>query len=127
MIRTSSLLLVVSVFLAGCADKPVEPEPQPEMANAEASPPPDCFRPIKRVPPKYPAAAVRDKIEGRVLLEAIVTRDGRVTNVKVIAAEPPGLFDDAAIASFRQWQYPPRRPGDPDCPGPVQMALEFKL
>jgi protein TonB len=60
---------------------------------------------IQRVAPEYPNIAVNAKVQGVVILEAIVGRDGRVEEVKVLRSIP--LLDAAAIAAVRQWRYSP--------------------
>ena len=60
---------------------------------------------VKRVPPVYPPLAVRAKVQGVVILEATVGRDGRVEDVEVLRSVP--LLDRAAIDAVRQWVYDP--------------------
>ena len=58
-----------------------------------------------RVEPVYPPLALRAHVEGVVILEAVVDRDGRVESVTVLRSIP--LLDAAAIAAVRQWRYSP--------------------
>jgi protein TonB len=60
---------------------------------------------LSRIAPEYPSIAVHAKVQGIVILEAIVDRQGRVENVKVLRSVP--LLDAAAIAAVRQWRYSP--------------------
>jgi periplasmic protein TonB len=60
---------------------------------------------VKRVPPVYPPIAVSAKLQGVVILEATVGRDGRVENIEVLRSVP--LLDRAAIEAVRQWVYEP--------------------
>ena len=60
---------------------------------------------VKRVAPVYPSLAARAKVEGVVILEATVGRDGRVEDVEVLRSVP--LLDRAAIDAVRQWVYNP--------------------
>jgi protein TonB len=60
---------------------------------------------IERVEPEYPAIAVRAQVRGVVILEAIVDRDGRVEDVRVLRSIP--LLDNAAMEAVRQWRYSP--------------------
>lgn len=62
-------------------------------------------RKIRDVPPSYPPVAQAARVQGVVILEAVVGGDGRVTEVKVLRSVP--LLDDAAIAAVRQWVYTP--------------------
>jgi len=60
---------------------------------------------VTRVAPEYPNIAVNAKIQGVVILEAVVGRDGGVEEVKILRSIP--LLDAAAIAAVRQWRYSP--------------------
>lgn len=61
--------------------------------------------PIKRIEPKYPKAAVEQKLEGSVVLKFDITPAGDVDNVSVIKATPAGVFDKSAKVALKQWQY----------------------
>jgi protein TonB len=54
----------------------------------------------------YPGLAVHARVRGVVILEAMVDKDGRVVEVKVLRSASL-LLDDAAITAVRQWQYRP--------------------
>jgi protein TonB len=60
---------------------------------------------VERVEPEYPPLAVRAKVQGVVILEARVDRQGRVEDVRVLRSIP--LLDNAAITAVRQWRYSP--------------------
>jgi protein TonB len=60
---------------------------------------------VKRVAPVYPEIAVDAQLEGMVILEATVGRDGRVEDVRVLRSIP--LLDNAAKAAVMQWEYSP--------------------
>ncbi len=60
-----------------------------------------------RPEPDYPGSALRRGIEGRVIVQFSVLASGQVADVSVIAADPPGVFDAAAIAAVNRWRYRP--------------------
>ena len=60
---------------------------------------------LSRVAPEYPPIAVSAKVEGVVILEAIVDCEGRVEKVRVLRSI--ALLDEAAKAAVRQWRYSP--------------------
>ena len=60
---------------------------------------------VKRVPPVYPPLAARAQVQGVVILEATVGRDGRVEDVEVLRSVP--LLDKAASDAVHQWVYEP--------------------
>jgi len=62
---------------------------------------------VKSVPPVYPRKAEQAGIEGWVELEFTVAESGNVEDVAVRAANPTGVFDQAAIGALLQWHYKP--------------------
>jgi len=85
---------------------------------------------IYRGVPEYPPKAIHDKIEGRVMIEAVVGMDGSVISAKVLEsfekAEKYG-FHDAALKAARECKFKPLfRDGKPvECT--VSFPYEFKL
>ncbi len=77
---------------------------------------------ITRVAPRYPPRAQRQRIEGWVLVDFVIQADGRVDDVRVLAAEPAGVFDTEAVGSMRRWRFQP-----PGQPVPAQRRIEFRL
>ena len=61
--------------------------------------------PIYSVPPKYPARALSRQIKGWVKVEFTIRTDGSVTDATVVAAQPPGVFDEAALTAIAKWKF----------------------
>jgi len=61
---------------------------------------------VKHVDPVYPKEAVRNRVEGVVVLEAIIDEKGKVTDARVTSAANP-LLDMAALQALKQWEYEP--------------------
>ena len=59
------------------------------------------------VRPVYPSKALKSAIEGSVDLEFTIAENGSVRDVKVRGADPPGVFEQAAISALSQWRYQP--------------------
>lgn len=57
------------------------------------------------VAPKYPPEAGRERIEGIVVLMAVIGKDGTVRDVRVESGLP--LLAQAAIEAVKQWRYRP--------------------
>jgi protein TonB len=55
--------------------------------------------------PVYPPLARQARISGQVRLEAIIDRQGRIQNLRVLSGHP--LLVPAAIEAVRQWIYEP--------------------
>jgi len=76
--------------------------------------------------PEYPRVARAAQLEGDVLLEAIVTADGKVTNVSVVRSVHP-LLDESARKAVRQYEYTPgRRNGVPES-ATIRLTVSFRM
>ena len=64
-------------------------------------------RALQVIRPDYPGAADRQKLSGKVRLQLKLETDGRVTDIDVVSATPPGLFEDSAIKAFRDARFAP--------------------
>jgi protein TonB len=87
---------------------PPPPPPPPQAAPAEPLRVGGVVkepRVVKLVPPVYPKMASLARVSGTVVLEAVVTVDGTVAEIRIISGHP--LLADAAIAAVKQWQYEP--------------------
>ena len=60
---------------------------------------------IKRALPKYPKYAVKNGIEGAVLINFSIEGDGNVSDIEVVASDQDGLFDATAILGVQKWVY----------------------
>jgi periplasmic protein TonB len=60
---------------------------------------------IHDVPPQYPPEAGRERIEGTVVLMAVIGTDGSVKDVQVESG--PAALAQAAIDAVKQWRYRP--------------------
>jgi periplasmic protein TonB len=98
---------VVGGVVGGIGDVPPPPPPPPPASRAPVRTGGQIQEPalVKRVPPVYPPIAVSAKVQGVVILEATVGRDGRVEAIEVLRSVP--LLDRAAIDAVRQWVYAP--------------------
>ena len=63
---------------------------------------------VRVVEPVYPPQAMRDRVEGWVLLEFTITENGSVRDIVVIDSQPGGVFDAAAAEALAGWKYRPR-------------------
>jgi protein TonB len=83
--------------------------------------------PRQRVQPEFPEKARQRGVEGYVTMRVKITAGGDVQSVRVVEARPPGVFEEAAIASIKQWQFTPAMyQGDP-VDTLVTQTLRFEL
>lgn len=86
------------------------------------------YLPIAKVQPIYPKRALSRGIEGWVIVEFVVTVTGAVRDVFVVEAEPPGIFDRAAIQAAEKFKYKPRMVNEkPVEVAGVQNIIRFNL
>jgi protein TonB len=94
----------------------VEPEPPP-VEPAPQAPPPQPAGPvrvspgqgpglIKRVEPQYPPILQSSRVQGTVVIDAVIRKDGTVGDVKVLQATNE-MFETAAVEAIKQWRYTP--------------------
>ena len=60
---------------------------------------------ISQVRPAYPPLALQARIQGNVVLHAVISKDGAVSELQVLSGHP--LLVNAAVAAVRQWRYSP--------------------
>lgn len=85
--------------------------------------PPTLQREVKA---SYTDEARRRGIEGEVLLEIVVRRDGSVGDVRIMRSLGSGL-DQRAIDAVRQWRFGPARRHGAAVDVIVEVAVQFKL
>jgi protein TonB len=60
---------------------------------------------IKKVQPPYPPLARQARIQGQVVLQAEISKDGSIQNLRLISGHP--MLAPAAIEAVKQWRYKP--------------------
>ncbi len=109
--------------------------PSGDLSAAPAPPPPE--RPVRvggsiqpprkthHAAPHYPEIARAARVEGVVILEAVIGEDGRVRNLRVLRSIP--LLDDAAAEAVRQWQFTPTLLNGEPVPVVMTVTVGFTL
>ncbi|HXN24451.1 MAG TPA: TonB family protein [Candidatus Dormibacteraeota bacterium] len=64
--------------------------------------------PLRKVDPKYPPALIQEKIEGEVVLYAVIRRDGSVDSIQLVSGLDDQL-DTNAMQALSRWKF---RPGE---------------
>jgi protein TonB len=60
---------------------------------------------IHDVKPAYPALARQARIQGTVVLQAVIGKDGSIQNLRVVSGHP--MLAQAALDAVKQWRYKP--------------------
>jgi TonB family protein len=102
------------------AGKPPTPIPPPKDIKDIKNP-----RLIRKVEAKYPEAAIKAKVEGKVVIEATTNIDGDVVEAKVLQGHP--LLGQAAVEAIKQWKYEPYIETGEKKPVQFTMIVNFRL
>lgn len=106
----------------GVAPPPPPPAPRkPERLHSGMQPP---VR-VVHVDPVYPAIAQQARVQGVVILEAIIDERGVVKSVTVLRSIP--LLDPAAMDAVRQWRFTPARLNGEAVPVVMTVTVNFRL
>jgi TonB family protein len=80
---------------------------------------------VKNVAPVYPDIARLARVQGTVVLEAVIDPRGNVTSVRVLRGAP--LLDAAAMEAVRQWRYTPTLLEGRPVPVIMTITVNFRL
>jgi TonB family protein len=80
---------------------------------------------VSRVEPEYPDEARRQSIQGAVVLEVHIDRNGAVQEVKLVHG--PQVLAEAAAAAVKQWKFRPRIANGHLVEMQTTITLNFKL
>jgi len=103
------------------------PPPAPPRINAPVRVGGEITAPrvLRRVNPQYPLIAQNAAIAGIVILEATVSREGRVDAVRVLRSH--SLLEEAAVAALKQWLYEPLMLNGQPQPFVVSITISFSV
>jgi TonB family protein len=80
---------------------------------------------IHEVMPEYPESARRARVQGTVLLDAVVSAEGAVTRVKFVSG--PKALSQAAIDAVHWWRYEPYIVNGQPATIETTVAVDFRL
>jgi periplasmic protein TonB len=82
---------------------------------------------IKEVKPRYTDEALRNMIQGTVVLEAVVTGDGCASQIRVVRSLDRSGLDEEAVAAVAQWRFEPGRLAGAPVDVLVVIMLDFSI
>ena len=82
---------------------------------------------LRKVDPKYPPSAIKQRIDGEVILYAIIRKDGRVDSIQLVRGLDP-LLDQNAMDALARWEFrPASREGQPvDLEAVIHIPFQFR-
>jgi len=100
---------------------PPPPPPTVRRVGGDIRPP----QKVTDVAPVYPPLARAARVEGIVILEAVIGEDGGVRDVRVLRSVQ--LLDEAAMEAVRQWRFTPTLLNGEPVPVVMTITVAFKL
>ncbi len=100
-------------------------KPTPRVGEKGVEPP--VF--TKKIAPIYPKQGIQHKMQGYVILQARLRKDGVIDQLKVLRGLGKGAmgFEEAAIEALKQWEYLPGRIGGEPADVAMTLKIDFVL
>ncbi len=80
---------------------------------------------IHRVQPIYPPLARQARVQGSVILRAVISREGIIENLQAVSGAP--ILEQAAIEAVKQWRYKPYLLDGEAIEVETQVTVNFSL
>jgi protein TonB len=80
---------------------------------------------VRKVQPVYPALARNARIQGMVVLEATISKQGSIENLRLLSGHP--MLAPSAIDAVRQWRYKPYILNGEPVEVETQITVNFAL
>jgi protein TonB len=80
---------------------------------------------LKKIQPTYPPLAKSARIQGQVVLQAVIGKDGSIQGLKAVSGHP--MLTPAAIDAVRQWRYKPYFLNGEPVEVDTQITVNFTL
>ena len=80
--------------------------------------------PEKITLPVYPAAALQENLQGRVMFNALISKDGTLKNIRLVGT--PSLLSAAALEVLKKWHYRPHLENGTAVEAETQITIDFE-
>jgi protein TonB len=80
---------------------------------------------LQRVQPSYPEQALKAGLQGAVVLQAWIDRDGSIRDLKLVGGSL--LLGQAAVKAVKQWRYKPYLRNGVAVEAETYVTVNFKL
>jgi protein TonB len=80
---------------------------------------------VKHVNPQYPPIAQSARVQGVVIIEAVIGPNGKVQDARVLRSIP--LLDQAALDAVKQWEFTPTLLNNVPVPVIMTVTVQFTL
>jgi TonB family protein len=127
----------VRTSIPASLNSPIEPEIGARTTSSKATPLMSGVEPVSltedssekmllsRVLPDYPSSALQSRLQGAVLLQAWIRKDGTVRDLKVVNG--PLALCEAAYSAVKQWRYKPLQMNGQSVEATTYVTVNFRL
>ena len=121
---SARLLTVIAALIACAACAAPLAQERPARPGKDVSMP----RVVRDAKPDYTAAAKNARIQGNVIMEAVVREDGSVGDVKVTKSlDARHGLDEEAVKAMKKWEFKPGLKAGKPVPVAVEVEMTFTL
>ena len=117
--KTASLVVAAGLLVHSAVFAASPPQERP--GNGVTMP-----KVVREVKPAYPDSVKKERVQGIVMLEAVVKKDGSVGEVTVKKPLHPEL-DAEAVKAMKQWQFEPGTKEGKAVDVAVNVEMTFNL
>jgi protein TonB len=89
----------------GPADRLIRPAPPSAPERVRLTSTIEAAKLVSQIQPVYPPIAIQARVQGHVVLHAIIGKEGAVSELEVLSGHP--LLVSAVLKAVRQWRYSP--------------------
>jgi TonB family protein len=86
---------------------------------------PSAQVPESKVLPEYPVIALLKNIQGRVVIGALIGKDGALQNVHLVG--PPSILSAPVLEAVKKWRYQPRLQNGVPVEVETQITIDFEI
>ena len=81
--------------------------------------------PTEQVMPEYPALALQKNVQGRVILNALISKNGTLKNVRLVS--PPSVLNSTVLEAVKKWRYQPHYENGEPVEVETQIIVDFSI
>ena len=97
----------------------------PTKTSAQVQLSPGSAQVISRVDPSYPLLAKQMKVQGAVVLEALISKSGSIQDIQVLSG--PAILSEAAREAVKQWHFKPYYQGGQPVETEARVTVNFTI
>lgn len=124
---TAAFVIQVSIFTFAQSNALPSQSSSPPLTDVtvQVSPQEADARLDRKVEPEYPAKALNAGIQGDVVLNVLIGKNGKVKNITVVSGDP--MLAHAAASAVKHWRYEPSASGGNNVETQTTATFHFVL